>query len=69
LVSSINETASEISSIPDDFALFPDDQNVMKSKDIHAGITFLLDYLPPKIHLVIAMRANPPPRLARFRGR
>jgi LuxR family transcriptional regulator, maltose regulon positive regulatory protein len=35
----------------------------------YSGITFLLDHLPPRMHLVIATRVDPPLPLARLRGR
>ncbi|MGE0539095.1 MAG: LuxR C-terminal-related transcriptional regulator, partial [Dehalococcoidia bacterium] len=36
---------------------------------IHNAVAFLLDHLPPQMHLVIAGRADPPLPLARLRGR
>ena len=60
---------NDLSSISDDLALVLDDYHLIKSEDIHTGITFLLDHLPPKMHLVIATRTDPPLALAHFRGR
>ena len=36
---------------------------------IHEAMAFLLDHLPPQVHLVIASRADPPLPLARLRAR
>ena len=36
---------------------------------IHDGMAFLLEHLPPQVHLVLASRADPPLPLARLRGR
>ena len=37
--------------------------------DVHGGMAFLLEHLPPQVHLVIASRADPPLPLARLRAR
>ena len=58
-----------INAIEDDFALILDDFHVIDSQPVHAAIAFLLDHLPPQMHLVIASRADPPLPLARLRGR
>src|SRR6185312_7762102 len=36
---------------------------------VHAAVAFLLDHLPPALHLVIASREDPPLPLARLRAR
>ena len=48
-----------------------DDYHVIETAAIHAGLTFLLDHLPPAggLHLVIAGRTDPPLPLSRLRGR
>ncbi|HEX9370814.1 MAG TPA: hypothetical protein VF897_07395, partial [Roseiflexaceae bacterium] len=46
-----------------------DDYHVIEAAAIHAGLTFLLDHLPPRLHLVIASRADPPLPLPRLRAR
>ena len=60
---------NDLTAISDDFAVVLDDYHLIKSEPIHAGIAFLLDHLPPKMHLIIATRADPPLPLAHFRGR
>ena len=61
---------NEIAAVPQDgFVLVLDDYHVIESQPIHSGIAFLLDHLPPQMHLVIAGRADPPLRLSRMRGR
>ena len=60
---------NEINAIQDGFALVLDDYHVIDAEPVHGGITFLLDHLPPQMHLVIASRADPPLPLARLRGR
>ena len=48
-----------------------DDYHVIETAAIHAGLTFLLDHLPPTggLHLVIAGRSDPPLPLSRLRAR
>ena len=46
-----------------------DDYHVIDARDIHDGMVFLLDHLPPRLHLVIASRTDPPLPLARLRAR
>src|SRR5438105_8698371 len=52
-----------------DLLLVLDDYHVIDARDIHDGMVFLLDHLPPRAHLVIASRADPPLPLARLRAR
>ncbi|MCH7998450.1 MAG: helix-turn-helix transcriptional regulator [Chloroflexi bacterium] len=60
---------NEINAIEDDFALILDDYHVVDAQPVHSAIAFLLDHLPPQMHLVIASRSDPPLPLARLRGR
>ncbi|CAN5632045.1 LuxR C-terminal-related transcriptional regulator [soil metagenome] len=45
-----------------------DDYHVIEAAAIHQALAFLLERLPPQLHLVITSRANPPLSLARLRG-
>lgn len=46
-----------------------DDYYQIESSIIHAAVSFLIDHLPPQVHLVIATRADPLFPLARWRSR
>ena len=46
-----------------------DDYHLIDAPDVHEAMAFLLDHLPPQLHLVIASRADPPLPLARLRAR
>ncbi len=52
-----------------DFVLVLDDYHAIEAESIHAGVAFLLDHLPPQMHLIITGRSDPPLPLARLRGR
>jgi LuxR family maltose regulon positive regulatory protein len=51
------------------FVLVLDNYQVITDKAIHHALTFLLDHLPPSMHLVLATREDPPLPLAQLRGR
>ena len=51
-----------------DFALVLDDYHVITADSIQRGMTFLLEHLPPQLHLILATRADPPLPLARLRA-
>ena len=60
---------NEITAIPDDFVLVLDDYHVLDAKPVDQALTFLLEHLPPQMHLVIATREDPHLPLARLRAR
>jgi LuxR family maltose regulon positive regulatory protein len=60
---------NDLDAISDDVVLVLDDYHVIDTRDVQDGMAFLLEHLPPQIHLVIASRTDPPLPLARLRGR
>jgi ATP/maltotriose-dependent transcriptional regulator MalT len=52
----------------DDFVLVLDDYHVITAESIQLGMNFLLEHLPPHMHLILATRADPPLPLARLRA-
>src|ERR1019366_10563123 len=60
---------NELSAVPNDIVLVLDDYHEVDTHDIQGGMAFLLEHLPPRIHLVITTRADPALPLARLRGR
>ena len=63
----VNELAARPGS--DEVVLVLDDYHVIDSWAVHKSVTFLLEHLPPRVHLVLSSRADPPLALARLRGR
>lgn len=55
--------------LEDDLVLVLDDYHTIQNPSIHAALSFLLDHLPDKLHLVLSTRVDPPWPLARFRAR
>ena len=58
---------NEIAAIPDNFILVLDDYHAIDAQSIDNALTFLLEHLPPPMHLVIATREDPHLPLARLR--
>ena len=52
-----------------DIVLVLDDYHVIDVREVQDGMAFLLDHLPPRLHVVIASRADPALPLARLRAR
>jgi LuxR family maltose regulon positive regulatory protein len=62
-------SASVVDAPKHDVALALDDYHVITTPAIHAALAWLLDYLPPNLHLVILTRSDPALPLARLRAR
>lgn len=60
---------NELCSLPSDLVLVLEDYHTIEAAAIHSALTFLLDNLPPQVHLVISTRADPPLPLSRWRSR
>ena len=58
---------NDLTAIPDQFVLVLDDYHVLDAKAVDQALTFLLEHLPPHMHLVIATREDPSLPLARLR--
>jgi LuxR family maltose regulon positive regulatory protein len=61
--------ANELASFSDPFVLILDDFHVIHSEAVIKIILLLLDHLPPRMHLVILTRVDPPLPLSRLRAR
>jgi LuxR family maltose regulon positive regulatory protein len=58
-----------ITTLPDHFVLVLDDYHLIDAPAVDQALTFLLEHLPPQMHLVLATRADPALPLARLRAR
>jgi LuxR family maltose regulon positive regulatory protein len=59
---------NEVAACSEPIILVLDDYHVISNPEVHAGITFLIDYLPDGFHILISTRANPPLSIARLRA-
>ncbi|MGH2535778.1 MAG: LuxR C-terminal-related transcriptional regulator [Candidatus Promineifilaceae bacterium] len=66
VLSAFINLASEVSG---HMAFVLDDYHLIEDAAIHESLTFLLDHLPPAVHLVLASRSEPLLPLARYRAR
>ncbi|MGH8939582.1 MAG: AAA family ATPase, partial [Actinomycetes bacterium] len=60
---------NDLGAIASDVVLVLDDYHVIEAPEVQEGMAFLLDHVPPRLHLVIAGRADPALPLARLRAR
>jgi LuxR family maltose regulon positive regulatory protein len=59
---------NELGAVPNDILLVLDDYHMVEASDIHNGMAFLLEHLPPRLHLVITTRSDPALPLGRLRA-
>ena len=62
----INELAAQPGQ--DEVVLVLDDYHLIDAQPVHVSLGFLLEHLPPGLHLVLASRSDPPLPLARLRA-
>src|SRR6202049_424518 len=60
---------NEITTLTDPFVLVLDDYHVIDARPVDVALTYLVEHLPPQMHLVIATREDPQLPLARLRAR
>ena len=60
---------NELAAIPESFVLVLDDYHVIDAEPVDEALAFLVEHLPPQMHLVIATREDPHLPLARLRVR
>ncbi len=60
---------NDLASSDEEVVLVLDDYHVIHAPDVHEAMTFLVEHLPPQLHLVVATRSDPPLPLARLRAR
>jgi LuxR family transcriptional regulator, maltose regulon positive regulatory protein len=65
----LSSLLNEIAADPQDFILVLDDYHLIDAQAVDKALAFLLEHLPPQMHLVIATREDPHLPLARLRAR
>src|ERR1041385_2475765 len=60
---------NDLSRISNHVVLVLDDYHLVDGRELQDGMAFFVDHLPPRLHLVIASRADPVLPLARVRAR
>ncbi|SFT53120.1 LuxR family transcriptional regulator, maltose regulon positive regulatory protein [Geodermatophilus amargosae] len=65
----LSSLLNDLAGLAHDVVLVLDDYHLLEARDVQDGMAFLLEHLPPRVHLVIATRADPSLPLARLRAR
>jgi LuxR family transcriptional regulator, maltose regulon positive regulatory protein len=60
---------NELAAFTDQTFLLFDDYHTIIDRQVNELVTFLIEHLPPQIHLIFASRVDPPWPLARYRAR
>jgi LuxR family maltose regulon positive regulatory protein len=60
---------NDITILPEKFTLVLDDYHIIDSKPVDNVLSFLVEHLPPQMHLVIASREDPHLPMSRLRAR
>lgn len=60
---------NDLLNIEEQIVLLLDDYHLISDQSIHESVSFLLEHMPPQLHLIIASRVEPPLPLARLRAR
>jgi LuxR family transcriptional regulator, maltose regulon positive regulatory protein len=60
---------NELTTIKDQFILVLDDYHLLDGKPVDHALTYLVEHLPPQMHLVMVTREDPALPLARLRAR
>ena len=60
---------NDLAAFNKDFLLALDDVHIITAPEIYRGVDFLLEHLPPNMHMVLLTRADPPLALSRLRAR
>lgn len=64
----LTHLVNEVAAISEPLVLVLDDLHTITNPEIHTWLGFVIDHLPPTLHLVINSRAMPPIPLARLRA-
>ncbi len=67
--STLTTLLNDLSAMPTEAVLVLDDYHVLDARPVDAALAFLVEHLPPQLHLVVAPRADPALPLARLRAR
>ena len=64
----INDLLIRRATVQEHFVFVLDNYQVITNESIHRALSFLLEHLPPRMHLALATREDPPLPLAQLRG-
>ncbi|HSN42837.1 MAG TPA: helix-turn-helix transcriptional regulator, partial [Propionibacteriaceae bacterium] len=65
----VTALVNELAAAPGDVWLVLDDLHLVTNREVHHGLTFLVEHLPPHVHVVLGTRVDPDLPLSRWRVR
>ena len=65
----LTELVNDVAELDYKIIIVLDDYHVISNQAIHSGLIFLIEHLPPSLHLFIATRADPRLPISRLRVR
>jgi LuxR family transcriptional regulator, maltose regulon positive regulatory protein len=66
---SLGALINRVAEVPDNFILVLDDFQVITAPPVYQALTFLLNHLPPQMHLILSCRSEPALALGQLRAR
>lgn len=69
LQAAVTALINELDTVVQPFVLLLDDYHTITEPAVHDVLAFLIEHLPPAMHVLLATRADPPLPLARLRAR
>jgi LuxR family maltose regulon positive regulatory protein len=60
---------NELDDYDGNLVLALDDYHVIEAREVHDGMSFIVEHQPPQLHLILASRVDPPLPLAQLRAR
>ncbi|HEX6384124.1 MAG TPA: hypothetical protein VF177_05590, partial [Anaerolineae bacterium] len=63
----LNPLINELVAVRDHMVVVLDDYHAIEAADVQDAVAYLLNHLPPQLHLILATRVDPPLPLARLR--
>ncbi len=65
----VSALVNDLEGLTGDVVLVLDDYHLIEAPEVHAGVTFVLEHQPPRLHLILATRVDPPLPIAQLRAR
>jgi LuxR family maltose regulon positive regulatory protein len=65
----LSDLINDVAQVQREFTLVLDDYHLVDSRPVDAALKFLVDHMPPHMHLVVTAREDPQLPLARYRSR
>lgn len=65
----LSELVNAAQEVAEHSAIVLDDYHLIEAAAVHEAVAFLLEHLPPQVHLLLSSRSEPPLPLARLRAR